>query len=90
MTAFHLASADAASVQETLAGLFQSQGTSGASQTTSALSARMQANNNSQSSSATTTTSGFGTGKSGSVGEPLIEFLLIRESNGKQILMTTL
>jgi type II secretory pathway component GspD/PulD (secretin) len=65
VTAFALASADAASVQQTLAGLFQSQGSFGATQTTSALSARMQANNNSQSSSATTTTSGFGTSSSG-------------------------
>ncbi len=77
VTAFHLCKAlDAASVQETLAGLFQSQGSSASSsQTTSALSARMQANNNSQSSSATTTTSGFGTGGSGIVSQPLSHFL---------------
>jgi type II secretory pathway component GspD/PulD (secretin) len=66
VTAINLESADPAAVQQTIAGLFLSTGSSSSSQTTTALSARAQANNNSQSSSTSSTTSGFETGSSGS------------------------
>jgi len=66
VTAIRLDSADSASVQLTLAGLFPSQSSASSSTTTTALSARAQANNNSQSSSSTSSASGFGSGSSGS------------------------
>lgn len=55
-------SADPASVQETMAGLFAGTGTAASkqTQTTTALSARETANANSQSSTSSSTTSGFG------------------------------
>ena len=62
VTAIPLQSADGSSVTLTLAGLFTSQTSSGSAQSTSALSARAQADNNSQSSSSTSSTSGFTTG----------------------------
>jgi general secretion pathway protein D len=66
VTAIHLESADPASVQQTIAGLFLSTGTASSAQTTTALSARTQGNNNTQSSSSTSSTSGFGNLNSGS------------------------
>ncbi|HUD45659.1 MAG TPA: secretin N-terminal domain-containing protein [Candidatus Baltobacteraceae bacterium] len=66
VTAIPLESADPAAVQQTIAGLFLSTGSSSSSTTTTALSARTQGNNNSQSSSTTSSTSGFGSGSSGS------------------------
>jgi type II secretory pathway component GspD/PulD (secretin) len=66
VTAIALETADPADVQQTLAGLFLSTGSSSSSQTTTALSARAQANNNSQSSSTSSTSFSIGTGGSGS------------------------
>jgi hypothetical protein len=65
VTAIRLEGADPAAVQQTVSGLFLSQGSSSSSTTTTALSARTQGNNNTQSSSTSSTTSGFGTGSSG-------------------------
>jgi type II secretory pathway component GspD/PulD (secretin) len=62
VTAIPLNSADAASVQQTLAGLFPSTGAASSTAATTALSARTTGNNNSMSSSTTSSTSGFGTG----------------------------
>ncbi len=63
VVAFNLNGADPSSVQLTLAGLFQSQGSSSSTQTETALSARTTANNNSQSVSSSTT-SCFGSSSS--------------------------
>jgi type II secretory pathway component GspD/PulD (secretin) len=60
VTAISLESADPASVQQTITGLFLNSGTASSSTTTTALSARTTGNNNSMSSSATSSTSGFG------------------------------
>jgi type II secretory pathway component GspD/PulD (secretin) len=68
VTAIALNSADPASVQQTIAGLFASTGASSSSQTTSALSARTQGNNNSQSSSTSSTSFSVGSGSSGASG----------------------
>jgi type II secretory pathway component GspD/PulD (secretin) len=68
VTAISLSGADPSSVQLTLAGLFQSQGSTSSSQTESALSARTQANNNNQSSATSSTTSGFGSSSRGATG----------------------
>jgi general secretion pathway protein D len=65
VSAIRLQSADPASVQQTISGLFLSQGSSSSSQTSTALSARAQGNVNSQSSSTTSSTSGFDIGSSG-------------------------
>jgi general secretion pathway protein D len=68
VTAIALESADPASVQQTIAGLFSSSASSSASQSTTALSARAQGNNNSQSSSTTSTSFSMNSGTSGSSG----------------------
>jgi type II secretory pathway component GspD/PulD (secretin) len=61
VTAFPLSSADPASVQQTLTGLFLNTGTASSQQTSTALSAREQGNVNSQSTTTSTTAGGFGT-----------------------------
>jgi type II secretory pathway component GspD/PulD (secretin) len=65
VTAIPLESADPASVEQTMSGLFANQGSASSSQTTTALSARTQADNNTQSSSSTSSTSGFGSSSTG-------------------------
>jgi hypothetical protein len=60
VTAIHLDSADPASVELTINGLFNNTGAASSTTTTTALSARTQGNNQTQSSSATSSTSGFG------------------------------
>jgi type II secretory pathway component GspD/PulD (secretin) len=60
VTAISLESADPASVQQTITGLFMNSGTASSSTSTTALSARTTGNNNSMSSSTTSSTSGFG------------------------------
>jgi type II secretory pathway component GspD/PulD (secretin) len=66
VSAIRFASADPATVQQSLTDLFLSQNASSSSQTRTPLTARAQANANSQSSSTSSSTSGFGTSSSGS------------------------